>query len=129
MASYKILVVEDEPDTRKYMSVLLGDNNYEVILAENAEIGYDKLEENNPDLAILDIVMKDETGRSGVKLYRRLRENEKFKTTPVIITTGASEIKKMFDMDRKAMPKPEAFFEKPVDEKELLDTIARLLNE
>ncbi len=38
------------------------------------------------------------------------------------------QLKPIFDINRKALPKPQAFLKKPIDEKEFLDTIASLLN-
>ncbi|MFC1564666.1 response regulator [candidate division KSB1 bacterium] len=121
----KILIVEDEQDTRIYLSTLLQDNGHEPFEAVDGEDGVNKLDEVKPDLVILDMIMPKE---SGIKFYRKMKTLDKYKNVPVLVNTGIGAMKELFDHDRKALPKPEAFMEKPIVPDLLLKTIEKLLS-
>ncbi len=120
----KILIVDDEADIRDYLETLLKDNNYETCTAVDGIDGMAKVEEFKPDLITLDIVMPGETG---IKMYRKIKKNENLKKIPVIISTGIEQTKHLFAKDHKTMPKPEGYFEKPIDEQEFLKSIKILI--
>ena len=65
-----------------------------------------------PDLVTLDITMPE---KSGVAVYRKLKEDERFKQVPVIIITGVSDDFKKFISTRSQVPPPEGYISKPVD--------------
>ncbi|MCP4724929.1 MAG: response regulator [bacterium] len=121
----KILIVEDEQDTRVYLSTLLQDNGYETFEAVDGEEGLTKLGECNPDLIILDMIMPKE---SGIKFFRNVKTSDEYKNIPVIVNTGIGHFKELFDQGRKALPKPEAFIEKPNEPNFLLKTVKDLLS-
>lgn len=125
MAAKKtILIIDDEPDTRTYFSNLLQDDGFEIRVAENGEEAMKKIRESRPDLITLDISMPE---ASGVRCYRNLRDTEEWKTIPVVMITGISEDFRGFISSRRQIPPPEGYLSKPVDEKELLDTVHRLI--
>lgn len=53
----KILVVDDEPDVRETVKIILEQRGYEVITAVDGDDCLNKLHEENPDLILLDIMM------------------------------------------------------------------------
>ena len=120
----KILIVDDEPDITKWLSVLFEENGYSIITAADGIEGMSKVEKELPDLITLDISMPEE---SGVKMYRRLKDSEKTSHIPVIMLTGIMPEFKRFISSRKQVPAPEAYFEKPVDKDELLKKIKELI--
>lgn len=125
MAAKKtILIIDDEPDTLTYFSNLLQDDGFETRVAENIEEAMKKIRESRPDLITLDISMPE---ASGVRCYRDLRGNEEWKTIPIVMITGISEDFRGFISSRRQIPPPEGYLSKPVDEKELLDTVRRLI--
>lgn len=73
MESYKILIVDDDPNIREVLSVLLGSEGYSVQQAENGETALEIVNGGRPlDLVILDIMMP---GLSGVEdLYQNQRD-------------------------------------------------------
>ena len=119
-----ILIIDDEPDTLTFFSSLLEDNGYNTISAENGEEGLKKLKESKPDLITLDISMPE---MSGTKYYRTLRENEEWKSIPIIIITGISDDFKKFISTRKQVPPPDRYISKPVEEEELLELVKNLI--
>ena len=120
-----ILIIDDEPDTLTYFSSLLQDNGYDVMTAENGQEALEKVKKGKPDLITLDISMPE---TSGVRCYRELRENEEWKSIPVIMITGVSEDFRGFISSRKQVPPPEGYLSKPIDKQEFLDTIAGALS-
>jgi CheY-like chemotaxis protein len=123
-AKKSILIIDDEPDTLTYFSNLLQDNGFETRIAENGDEAMKKVRESRPDLITLDISMPQ---TSGVRCYRELRSNEEWKSIPVIMITGISEDFRGFISSRKQIPPPEGYLSKPVNEKELLDMVSRLI--
>lgn len=75
MNQNKILIVDDDPNIREVLSVLLGSEGYVVDQAENGDTALEKLgADPSIDLVILDIMMP---GMSGVEVCARLRETSK----------------------------------------------------
>ncbi len=83
----KILIVEDERETRISMFEFLNDKGYLVMVAENGHMALEMLDNNAVDLVISDIRMPE---MSGLELLRRLRV--KNPTLPVIIVTGFASV-------------------------------------
>lgn len=120
----KILIVEDEEDPRVYLETLLQENGYETAAAEDGVKASAKLGKFGPDVILLDILMPEE---SGIKFYRDLKKDAKHRDVPVIIVSGATQYKPLFDLDRHALPTPFGFVEKPIDREELLQKIKQAL--
>ena len=127
----KILVIDDEPDERLYISTLLEDNGYVTETAEDGNEGLEKAANGRPDLITLDITMPE---KSGVRFYREIRKNPQLCEIPIVIVTGVTglggdplEFHK-FLSTRKETPPPDGFIAKPVDREKLLETIERLIS-
>ena len=114
----KILIVEDEKDPKRFLQLLLEENGYSIMTASNGEEAALKVEELNPDLITLDIIMPEQ---SGVKFYRDLKKKPEYSDLPVIIITGITRYKDLFKRDFVTMPKPFAFLEKPIESDLLLE--------
>jgi CheY-like chemotaxis protein len=122
MVSKRILVIDDEPDVIKYMSLFLFDEGYEVISAADGFQGLEKASEESPDLITLDITMP---GMSGIEVLTALRSDEKLRDIPVIVITGVAGIKKL--MDYREVRPPEKFMQKPIDRMRLAEMIQELI--
>ncbi|MCP4725592.1 MAG: response regulator [bacterium] len=124
MGKFKILVVDDEPDVRMYFRSLLMDNDFDVEEAVDGEDGIKRVKEIMPDLVILDIIMPKE---SGVKFCMKMSENKEFINIPIIIVSAMGQYKSLYDINRPKLPKPKAFFEKPINEEKFLATVKSIL--
>jgi DNA-binding response OmpR family regulator len=120
----KILIVDDEPDVVRYLTVLLENNGFSTVGAVDGRDGFEKVRSEHPDLIVLDISMPKE---SGIKMYRNLHDTKEFSGIPVVMLTGVSREFERFISTRKLVDPPAAYFEKPVDDKELLSKIAELV--
>jgi len=125
----KILLVDDEPDIRSYLCSVLEENSFRAFTAGNAETGMQLLEDIEPDLVCLDIMMPK---RSGISMYAAMKENEKFRQVPVIIISGIVEEGKFnfrkFLAD-ESVPPPEQYLEKPVKIDEFITLVKFLTAE
>lgn len=120
----KIIVIDDEPDIVTFLTLLLEDNGYSTVSAKDGQEGLEKIKAENPDLVLLDITMPE---KSGVRCYRDMRGDPGLKSIPVVIVTGVAKEFKSFISTRRQVPPPDGFIAKPIDKKELLDIVARLL--
>jgi CheY-like chemotaxis protein len=130
MSKRKILVVDDELDTRIFISTLLETSGYKPIVAMDGLDGLKKAREIRPELIILDVMMPRE---GGVEMYRQLKADETLRTIPVIMLSGIA--KKTFFHSQNLLnlyenhivPEPEAYIEKPPEPEELLQWTRNLL--
>ena len=83
-----ILMVDDTPANLGVLSEFLGDDGYEVLVAEDGESAIGRACYAHPDLILLDVVM---TGMDGFDTCRRLKEHEETKHIPIIFMTALSD--------------------------------------
>ncbi len=119
-----ILVVDDEPDARDYLTTVLEDNGFAVSTAKDGTEAIAMIDQAAPDLVSLDITMPE---KSGVAVYRKLKEDEQLKGIPVIVVTGISDDFKKFISSRRQVPPPEGYISKPVDAEQFLKMVSDLL--
>ena len=84
----RILVVDDEKGIRQLYQEELGEEGYEVELAERGEEALEKISKGKPDVVILDL---KKPGMGGLEVLERIREQDK--DLPVIICTAYGEYK------------------------------------
>lgn len=84
----KILVVDDEPAIRGFLSELLAEEGYEVILASNGEEALNSARLENPEVILLDINMP---GIDGLEVCKRLKGHKETRYIPIIIITALDD--------------------------------------
>ncbi len=124
----KILIIDDDNDFTEATKIILKSGNYEVISADNTKEGLLLLENENPDLLILDVMMENKA--AGFIISRQLRKNPKFQNLPILILTGMREQTGFFFPDEPKddifLPANE-FLEKPPPPEVLLEKVKKLL--
>ena len=83
-----VLLVEDEPAQREMLAYNLEAEGFDVIAADNGEDGLILVDENDPDLIVLDWMMPQ---LSGIEVCRRLKSNSKTRQIPVIMLSARAE--------------------------------------
>ena len=83
-----VLLVEDEPAQREMLAYNLEAEGFDVITADNGEDGLILVDENDPDLIVLDWMMPQ---LSGIEVCRRLKSNSKTRQIPVIMLSARAE--------------------------------------
>lgn len=119
-----ILVVDDDPDARDFFITVLEDHGYATVSARDGNAALQQLEKSLPDLVTLDITMPE---KSGVGVYRKLKETGEYKGIPVVIITGVSDDFKQFISSRRQVPPPEGYLSKPVEPQDLVAKVEDLL--
>lgn len=120
MEKHRILIVEDNADTRRFLEVMLG-KEYEVFTAENGVIGVDHARNKAPDLIILDIMLPILSGYDTCSL---LKKDEKTRHIPIIFLSAKNTVN---DITEGLTTGADDYIPKPFDYKELLARIrARL---
>ena len=87
----RILVVDDEPDVRNFLAACIEDAGFVVETAKDGVEALEKIEASPPDLMTLDMVMPR---KSGIAVIRTLRENERYKSLPVIVITAHARMQR-----------------------------------
>ena len=88
MDKKKILIVEDDSFVVEVYSTKLLEMGYEVRVAQNGEEGLKMIDEEKPDLILLDIIMPV---MGGVEMLEELRKKNEVKKIPVILLTNVGE--------------------------------------
>ena len=85
MSNGRILIVEDNPDIREVLSLLLHEQGFEVFTAKDSTSGYEKLLRHEPDLVITDLMLPD---YSGLEFIRWVRQKAGLADLPIIAMTS-----------------------------------------
>ncbi|MCG8614954.1 MAG: response regulator [Desulfobacterales bacterium] len=126
----KVLVVDDEPDVRNFLTTCIQDAGFSVDSAVDGQEALEKIQAEVPDLMTLDMVMPR---KSGIELIRTLRQSDEWATLPIIVITAharnefASEDIKSFNAFTSGL-KPRRTIEKPVTPEVLVSTICEILD-
>ena len=116
-----ILVVEDEPAIRELIAIHLKHADFQVQLAERADIAETAVQQMLPDAVILDWMLPD---GSGIALAKKFRANERTRNLPIIMLTArAHEDDKISGLEAGA----DDYITKPFSPKELVARIKALL--
>lgn len=116
---FRILVVDDDKNTRRLMRVVLEKNGYTVFTASDGEEALARLGEVHVDLVVLDIMMP---GIDGYEFTRILRESN---NDMPILMVSAKQLPE--DRHRGFLVGTDDYITKPIDEEEMLLRIRALL--
>jgi CheY-like chemotaxis protein len=122
LRGFRILVVDDEEDIRTFLLTVFADAGAEICEACDGREAVKIAHARTPDLITLDLSMP---GRDGIEAFCDLRSTPGLEEIPICIVTGHPEMRSLI-YDRSTSP-PEGFLSKPVDPKELLSTVRRIL--
>jgi CheY-like chemotaxis protein len=123
MMPYRILVVDDDEMNLSLVSKILGLDGYRVTLALSGQEAIQSVQQEMPDLALLDIMMPD---MNGFDLCRTLRQPPVNATVPIIMLTAMnSEIEKQHALEAGA----NEIWSKPFDMELFRRRISELLTQ
>jgi len=80
-----ILIIEDDPQTRRFLNTTLSNRGWRIIEAENGKTGLSIIKSDSPDLVILDLGLPD---IDGISVTQRLRQ---LSDLPVLILSARSQ--------------------------------------
>ena len=123
MDKKKILVIDDDQDLALGLKVRLKANNYITVFATDAVSAISQANKEAPDLILLDLGLP---AGDGFVVMERLDNIESLSSIPVIVMSARDP---QANKDRALQAGAKAYFQKPVDNDELLTAIQNLLGE
>lgn len=117
----RILVIDDELETRTVIELILSENNFVVETLSRSQYLTYSIEFFKPDLILLDVGLE---GADGRELCNTLKTSPKTAHIPVILFSGYPNLSEHLHGCQ-----PDAIIEKPVDLVKLLEVIKQTLHE
>ncbi|BBD65078.1 multi-sensor hybrid histidine kinase [Nostoc commune NIES-4072] len=118
---HSILVVDDNPDLRTYVSEIFRRNGYHVQTARNGSEGHRLAQEIIPSLIVTDLMMPLV---SGLEMIQMIRQEEKLKGIPIILLTAKADEETRIEGTENGA---DAYLAKPFNDRELLAEVRNLL--
>lgn len=116
-----VVYIEDDPEMIDLVTLIVGRRGYQVKGAHGGREGLDLVQQNPPDLILLDLMMPD---MDGWDVYHQLKAYEATRDIPVIIITAKSqEIDRVLGLH---IAKVDDYISKPFRPQELLDSMDRV---
>lgn len=116
----KILVVEDDDETRELLRMALERRGYAVTTAEDGGRGFEEAVRVRPDLIVTDVTMPV---ADGVHLIRCVRDTPELGATPILVTTAFGTGNATFTLAQGAT----AYEPKPINPESFMATVERLI--
>lgn len=123
MARGRILAVDDQKQIARMVQISLEQAGFVVDLAYDGQEALQKVEENKPDLVVLDVMMP---GMDGWEVLRELRAHEQTVDLPVVMLTAKSQDA---DLARGWEEGCDMYLTKPFNPRELVSIVDRLLQD
>jgi CheY-like chemotaxis protein len=144
----RVAVIDDDKNAVKFLSVLLSENGYEPIVAHDGREGLQKIEENEVDLIVLDVMMPKKTG---FVLFKELKRRDEYRDIPILMITAVAAsladldehegetAERPFDSLRESLRRtikemresgevrPDMFVDKPVDPDAFIERVKAIL--
>ncbi len=117
-----VLVVDDEPQARSMMRLILVRAGYDVLEAKDGYEALDEVERQVPDLMILDIMMP---GIDGFYVCQRLRADDRTAELPIIVLSAKTDAD---SIERGKEVGATMYLTKPVSPDELTRHVREVIN-
>ena len=144
----QVLIVDDSEESVVFLSEILEEHGYPYRVARNGKEAIKAMRESRPDLVLLDVMMPQ---KGGVAVFQDMKKDPELEKVPILIITGASEATGVDMKTGEEKPKesyaddftrrfgievrgqlqsltPEAFIEKPIDPKIIVEKIKEVLH-
>ena len=119
----KILIVDDEPNIVMSLEYTFKKNNFEVFIARDGQEALDILENAQPNIIILDIMMPNVDGYNTLE---QIKKNDRLKDTKVIFLTAKNKEK---DIEKGLSLGANLYITKPFSVKKLVEQVNELLQQ
>lgn len=125
----KVLVVDEDTEMRIFLGHLLELGGIQAVTAASATEGFQKLDQERPDLILLSAMFND---HGELKMLKQLKQNESFQEIPVVLI---SSIEQRLFYQLRILPQipgqgfawqPDGFLSRPPEAEELLGLVNRL---
>jgi len=118
----RVIYIEDEQEMVDLVRLILGRKRIEVTGVREGREGIMKVQQEQPDLVLLDLMMPD---MDGWEVYQQLRASDATRDIPVIVVTAkAQSIDKVLGLH---IAKVDDYVSKPFSPKDLIESVERVL--
>ena len=127
----KILIVDDDPDIRIFVSTVVETMRFEPIAAKDGVEALKMAKSSPPELVILDVMMPKI--EDGILTYKKFKTDKNLSSVPIIMLSAIAKktflhsIRTLNPQKGDDIPEPEAYMEKPPDADELSRLIKIIL--
>ncbi len=121
-----ILIVDDDPDVREAVKIILETQPYELIFASNGEECLEQVKKNRPDLIILDLLMPK---KDGFEVIKELRGHPSYPRIPILVLTAVKKeaAGRRYELETALRMDVDDYIEKPIQPDDLIDRAKRIL--
>ncbi len=125
MSGKKILLVDDDADFVEATKLILESKSYDVVVSYDGKEGLKKVQTEEPNLIILDVMMPE---IDGYEVCAKLKSDARFKHIPVLLLTAVGEAISTTKYTKEMGMKIEAddYIPKPVELNELVERVENL---
>lgn len=119
----RILIIEDNTDIRENLEEYLMLCDFDVMIAQDGEVGLSKIQEKHPHLILCDIAMPK---MDGFQVLEQIKSDKKTATIPFVFITSSAQKK---DLEKGMSVGADAYLTKPFQMQELTKVIDQFVNE
>ena len=119
----QILIIDDEPQIRSMLKMMLERAGFNVIVASDGKEGMKIFEKKSVDLVITDLIMPE---KEGIEVIQELRKNNS--NLPIIAISGGGKNSPDTYLNIAKLLGANAIFEKPVAKEKLIDAVNKALD-
>ena len=124
----KILVVDDDPDMRDAITIILESRGYQIVTAQDGVEALANLKAEKPDLMMLDLLMPKMDGFAVMKELQDVRW-AKYREIPILILSSVREeaSRRRYELETALTLEVDDYVEKPIAPDVLLERVEKLL--
>ena len=121
-----ILVVDDDPDIREAIKLVLEAQPYELAFASNGEECLEQVKKNIPDLIILDLLMPK---KDGFEVIKGIRGSQSYPRIPILVLTAVKKeaAGRRYELETALHMDVDDYIEKPIQPDDLVDRAKKIL--
>jgi len=121
-----ILIVDDDPDVREAVKIVLETQPYELTFASNGEECLEQVKKSRPDLIILDLLMPK---KDGFEVIKELRGYQSYPRIPILVLTVVKKeaAGRRYELETALRMDVDDYIEKPIQPDDLVDRVKRIL--
>ena len=125
MRGKKILLVDDDADFAEATKIILESKSYDVAVAHDGKEGLKKVETEQPNLIILDVMMPE---MDGYEVCTKLKSDTKYRHIPILLLTAVGEAipTTKYTMEMGMKTEADDYIRKPVEPIELVERVENL---
>lgn len=121
MSKATVLIVDDEPFNIEVLEQAMEENDYRVLTASNGKEAWEKIQSEEPDLVLLDLMMPV---MDGFEVLAKVKDDPMLRNIPIIIVSAEQDSKNVVKGIKQGA---EDYLTKPVDPAQFLKKVKEFL--